>query len=168
MQHRACWRSLGWVLRCWRVRWKGSCRGIALPPQGKFLKFGILGSQTLCLTPSLASALDLQLPLLPPRPRAPRMLQPHRFEVLSQHGRGGRDKKNPFFFPPRLRMPEWIGSPCTTAEPALLTVGPSFPCLAGGFPEDVGYRLHPGEAGDAPLKPPSPVVTSSPLPEDKF
>ena len=64
-------------------------------------------------------------------------------------------------------MPEQICSPCAAAEPALLTVGPSFPRLAGGFLEDTGCRLHPGEAGDAPLKPPSPAATPSPALGDK-
>lgn len=118
-------------------------------------KFGILGSQSPLLTPRSALALNL----LPEQqgscnPAADLKLYPRIKK------KNNNKKKSPFF-PPRLRMLEQICSPCVAAEPALLTVGPSFPWLAGCFPEDAGCWLHPGKAGDAPLKSPSLAVTPS-------
>lgn len=80
---------------------------------------------------------------------AARVLQPRsRFKALSQD-EGKITQEFPVFLP-HQRMPELIRSPCVMLEPALLTVGPSFPRLAGGFPQHTGCRLHPSEARDAP------------------
>lgn len=80
-----------------------------------------------------------------------------------EDGKKNPKPNNPLFSHPGWGGPELIRSPCAVSEPALLSVGPSFPRLAGSFPEDAGCRLHPGRAGDAPLNPhPEPSGTTEP------